>query len=187
MKSKTDILGKKFDRLTVLEFLGVKNKNSYYKCKCDCGNFCEKLRNNLNLKRTNSCGCHQKEHLDKINHRLPNGEAAKRMLYKSYKEGAKRRGLLFELTIEQFEKLTKGNCRYCGIEASNSVIEHKSKLNKYNGDYIYNGIDRLDSSIGYIFENCDSCCTHCNIAKRSMNEKEFKEWIFRVYSKMFKK
>jgi hypothetical protein len=31
------------------------------------------------------------------------------------------------------------------------------------------GIDRKDSSIGYILSNCLPCCSFCNMAKRSTN------------------
>lgn len=44
-----------------------------------------------------------------------------------------------------------------------------------------NGIDRLDSSIGYVKTNVVSCCTKCNYAKHEMTIDEFKEWIKKIY------
>lgn len=32
-----DLTGQKFNRLTVLEFDCIKDKRTYWKCKCDCG------------------------------------------------------------------------------------------------------------------------------------------------------
>lgn len=56
---KTDysIIGKKFDRLTVLEFDHVNRHGSYFLCRCDCGN--QKIVSYSQLKSgaTGSCGC----------------------------------------------------------------------------------------------------------------------------------
>jgi hypothetical protein len=75
--------------------------------------------------------------------------------------------------MNQFEKLTQSNCFYCGLEPSNKYLSHE-KL--YNGAYIYNGIDRLDNSIGYILENCVACCEWCNKSKNKRSLEEFREW-----------
>lgn len=52
-----DISGKRYGNLTVVEYFGVENKITKWKCKCDCGN--EKIINGSDLKRghTKSCGC----------------------------------------------------------------------------------------------------------------------------------
>ena len=55
-----------------------------------------------------------------------------------------------------------------------------SKSKGAYGDYIYNGIDRVDSNIGYIFENCVPCCKLCNMAKKEYPVEEFKEWIAKL-------
>lgn len=49
-----DIIGKKFGRLTVLEKVGIKNKNSIFKCKCECGNTTVVLRCSLIFGNTSS-------------------------------------------------------------------------------------------------------------------------------------
>lgn len=43
-KNKNDLSGKKFGHLTVIEDSGkrTKNREILWKCKCDCGNFCER-------------------------------------------------------------------------------------------------------------------------------------------------
>ena len=59
-----DIIGKKFGRLTVLEKTDKKppkDTHYYYRCKCDCGNECLVLKNNLKRANTTSCGCYKKE------------------------------------------------------------------------------------------------------------------------------
>ena len=56
-----DLTGKKFGRLTVVEKLYKKGNEWYWKCQCDCGNFCEVRGVNLRTNRTKSCGCLKQE------------------------------------------------------------------------------------------------------------------------------
>lgn len=58
----TDLTGKRFGRLLVLEF-AYKNKHGKYvwKCLCDCGNICYVIASRLMTGRTLSCGCLQRE------------------------------------------------------------------------------------------------------------------------------
>ena len=55
-----DITGKKFGKLTVVEYLGLqvcesKSKRSVYLCQCDCGNECQVLRRDLIGGRRTTC------------------------------------------------------------------------------------------------------------------------------------
>jgi hypothetical protein len=53
-------------------------------------------------------------------------------------------------------------------------------FHKKSPNYIYNGIDRIDSSIGYILSNCRPCCRTCNVAKSDLSETEFWNWLTRI-------
>lgn len=112
--------------------------------------------------------------------RLGVGEAAFNHLFDSYARKGIERGYSFELKEDEFRKLTKENCHYCGKEPSNIW---KKKL--YNGFYIYNGIDRKDNSKGYTIDNCVACCGMCNISKHHHGYEEYKEWIKRSYLHLF--
>lgn len=57
----TDIIGKKFGRLTVLSFNRYNKGFYYYNCMCDCGNTAVVCRNNILRGYTKSCGCLQRE------------------------------------------------------------------------------------------------------------------------------
>ena len=92
----------------------------------------------------------------------------------------KKRGYTFELTEEQFAKITKQNCFYCGAKPNN-IKNDKGSF----GAYTYNGIDRIDNNKGYVIGNIVSCCKKCNRAKDISNLKEYKNWIKRSYNKMF--
>lgn len=91
----------------------------------------------------------------------------------AYRNQCKRRnkgvGILFDLTLEQFASLTENiGCSYCGGKSP---------------DKNYVGIDRIDSTKGYIFDNCVPCCIICNRMK-SVHTKEF---FLAHIAKIFKK
>lgn len=61
-KKVDDLIGKRFNMLTVLELIGRDEKrNGIYRCRCDCGNETTVLRYRLTNKnpkqQTKSCGC----------------------------------------------------------------------------------------------------------------------------------
>lgn len=61
MANKNDLIGQKFNFLTVIEKAPSKGKNSYWKCKCDCGNEVEVRRDCLTKGTIKSCGCFRKQ------------------------------------------------------------------------------------------------------------------------------
>lgn len=59
-----DLTGLKFNRLTVIEKnkeLSKKRGESYWICKCDCGNIINVTSANLKNETTKSCGCYKSE------------------------------------------------------------------------------------------------------------------------------
>lgn len=90
----SDIVGQKFERLTITKYLGFYNKNNkgrkehYYDVKCDCGNISnEIMRRNLKNGISKSCGCIQKEGLLE---RITSHGLSKHRLYDIY-NGMKQR------------------------------------------------------------------------------------------------
>ena len=63
----------------------------------------------------------------------------------------------------------------------------KNNITK-DGGYKYNGIDRVNSELGYELTNCVSCCISCNIAKSDHSYEEFVQLIKRIsiYQKWIK-
>jgi hypothetical protein len=169
-----DLTGQRFGRLTVIQ----RSENNRWGaatwwCRCDCGIEREVLSNALRRGMTRSCRCLRRE-VSRDRKFLPDGAAAKNQIYLRYKIGAGRRGLEWALSEEQFFDLTSGNCRYCGRQPSS-----KKKL-KSGSSFTYNGIDRRDSSKGYVEDNVVSCCKICNYAKGKLGEREFILWIQRT-------
>lgn len=58
---RQNLIGQKFNRLTVIKLLGKKSGHNNYLCQCECGNFIESLPTNFKQNKTKSCGCLKKE------------------------------------------------------------------------------------------------------------------------------
>jgi len=61
MPKVKDLEGKRFGRLTVVEYLGIDNHRAAWRCKCDCGNEKITYTTYLTTGVVSSCGCYQKE------------------------------------------------------------------------------------------------------------------------------
>jgi len=62
VSDRYNLVGLKFERLSVLEFAGVDNHyNRMWRCKCDCGNECLAQSRALKRKAKVSCGCKNRE------------------------------------------------------------------------------------------------------------------------------
>lgn len=59
---KSDMVGKKYGRWTVLEYAGQsKGKSDLFKCRCDCGTIKDVLGRSLKSGNSKSCGCLKKD------------------------------------------------------------------------------------------------------------------------------
>jgi hypothetical protein len=100
---------------------------------------------------------------------------------RSYRTHAKNAGRLWQLTDEQANVLFQSNCHYCGVPPSNvSYGTKKNPMTFKRIPFIYNGIDRVDSAIGYVPTNVVACCKTCNFAKRHTPYAEFMAWVKRL-------
>jgi len=172
-----DISNQKFNRLTAIKIVGKNNNGYIWMFECDCGNFVNFNGSRVKNGYIKSCGCLNKENIIKNGrNRKEYGQSMFNSLYCNYKNIAKKRGLLFELTKEQFGIITKQNCFYCNKEP----IQTMNNTRKF-GYYFYNGIDRIDSSKGYIIDNVVPCCKICNTGKTDLSKDEFLSWIKSVY------
>lgn len=160
---RLDIKNKKFGMLTAIDYAYKKNNAFYWECTCECGN--TKIVNAAKLRsgESKSCGC-----LWKNNIRKEKGIMPAKQIFNSYKRNANKYNRVFELTFEEFLIITSKNCFYCG-RAPIASFQPKDSW----APYVYNGIDRVDNSIGYIKSNVVPCCKNCNVAKAQMTQEEF--------------
>lgn len=87
--------------------------------------------------------------------------------FHKYKDTAKYRGHEFELDCDDFNLLLNENCHYCNSKKSN-------------------GIDRVDSNIGYIKGNVLPCCKKCNFMKNTHSYNDFLKHISIIYKNLSK-
>lgn len=175
MSKRVDITNKRFGRCVAIECLGV-TKGGYrlWGCVCDCGTKFAARSRELLRGHTKSCGCLQQETRQKGGwNKLPFGHAARNELLASYKKSARERGIEWEIDDEDFFNIIASSCIYCGSPPKN---ERKPNKN-VNGGFMYSGIDRLNSSIGYVSGNIAAACWDCNRAKGSLSVKEFCDWL----------
>ena len=172
MAKKVDLIGQKFGKLLVLEYSGRdKYGKSLWKCRCSCGNEITRATGELRRLREGHCVKCNKSH----NH-LAYGEANRNRVYKSYQNGAQKRNLSFDLSLEEFTNITRLRCYYCGAEPTLFKNDHT----KQNGLYEGNGIDRLDNTLGYFFTNCVPCCFICNRMKLESSYDEFLSQVHKI-------
>jgi len=162
-----DLIGRRFGKLTVVKFEGMLNGRSMWLCKCECGN--EKVIRGSHLTDGRITSC-------KIRVKLDKGEAALKGVFRTYKRKAKERKYEFKISLEEFKKITQENCYYC-----NRKPFQEAKHPKYNGNYIYTGIDRRNNNLGYISDNIVPCCKDCNRAKSNMSYEDFIDWVKGIF------
>lgn len=68
LSKRLDLIGKSFGKLTVVKFAYLKNNNTYWECKCACGNTTIVRGSKLLNGHTQSCGCICRENTSKSNH-----------------------------------------------------------------------------------------------------------------------
>lgn len=181
MSKLLNLTGKKFDKWFVIKRVPNRGRNVYWLCKCVCGVEREVDGVNLKERRSKSCGCYRPELIsnsNKENSKIEHGLATKRTVFRLYVAGAKRRNLSFDLTFEQFIDLSQKSCYYCGIEPSTI-----RKSDHDNGDFIYTGLDRKNSKLGYTLDNVVPCCFKCNRMKSDNSIEEFLSHIKKILLK----
>ena len=118
---------------------------------------CEKCYENerkIELNRTRSVRNYKSE--NKLN--IPR-------YYDEYIRGASRRNLEFTQSLEKFTTLVESPCYYC---------KHINELEAI-------GVDRIDSTIGYIDSNVVPACETCNMMKGSHAISDFAKHIITLY------
>lgn len=164
-------LGTKIHRLQLLSVDTTDTKHHKVKLRCDCGAVITAKKHAWLTGHTKSCGCLQRECVARRNTQCRGelGLSCKRYIYRQYKNTADKKDRVFELSFDEFLKITTSLCHYCGAPPRTVY----KRLNKYFGEFVYNGIDRVDNNKGYTLDNTVPCCTHCNRMKSSLPVADF--------------
>lgn len=167
-------MGKGSDILTVHSLSKAKNNRGelIWICRCDCGKTRRVKTNNLIKGFVKSCGC-QKDILRAKKQTKPPKIVAVNTIWHRYKKNAYYREIDFPLSKDDVKSYMFSNCHYCGSLPTNTLV-----MKNITGDrgVLYNGIDRIDSNLGYSKDNCVPCCKLCNMAKNDTPLDEFLAW-----------
>lgn len=180
-----DLRGQVFNKLTIINLAFVKSSRAYWLCKCSCkeGNIITAHSAALRIGNVKSCGCLISENNSKTKTTTDINEAikinARKILAGWYSDG--------NLILDDFLQLTKQNCYYCGEIPKNimNVYSHSrydsnrewtNNLIK-NANFVYNGLDRVDSNKPHNLNNVVPCCIICNRYKSDLAQNIFLEKI----------
>lgn len=172
-----NLTGQRFGKLVVIKKTARRVATRIvWQCLCDCGTVSFATTGNLVSGHKKSCNC--------LNRHPDRESAIYSKLYKSIKRLHKKRGgeVATLVTLREFTQLSKQACAYCAAPPYRYVEDSLTDL-----VIQVSGIDRIDSSLGYVQENTVSCCTMCNGAKTDHSLVDFKEWAIRLSNSEFVK
>lgn len=165
-KNGKNLIGETIGELKVIS--RQKTRGGKYLCECSCGVQKEISTNLLVSKKNISCGC------KRFSGKTPQGDRKELVLRHIFLHKYMKRhkkispNTKSDLSFGDFMILTKQNCDYCDSPPSNEATDILTK-NKIP----YQGIDRIDSKIGYVKSNCVPCCCFCNSFKSNLSRSEF--------------
>lgn len=133
---------------------GAAGRHKRFLVRCRCGREMEKAT--TDIKRQQSCGCER-----------PKFDAATTMYSHLRGRHSKHAGEM--ISFDQFVTISQCSCHYCGSPPRNRTY-----------GWNYTGIDRIDSSQGYVAANVRPCCWTCNRMKGDLTEGQFVEQLKRI-------
>lgn len=136
-----DLKGQRFGKLVAIEFAGVANKKTMWRCKCDCGNEVTAYATNLKSGHAISCGCAMRKSKGLSTQRIYH--IYKGMINRCYKE-----------TDENYEIYGGRGITVCPEWlGENGLFNFKEWADKsgYADDL---SIDRINNDKGYSPDNC---------------------------------
>lgn len=180
--------GDRFGRLIVLGLGGYSGTHRKFKTRCDCGTEKEVSGGHMINGYIRSCGC-----LFIESHTKEAGHRGYRKAYVQYRANARNRKLPFEISLEEFKEIVKLDCDYCGTQPKlkNPYLKDDGSP-AYTGNRMVaqntidrawikiNGVDRVDSTKGYVADNMVPCCSVCNKLKMELEREEFLKHIYRI-------
>lgn len=144
MSARLDLTGNVFGKLTALEF--VPNKNSSWRCKCECGNVVVTLTDSLRSGKSKSCGCGIRESASV--RFTTHGETKRKVRTKEY--------IAWVKMHERCRSTSKNKNIYFdrGIHVCDRWGVYENFLEDMGRKPEGTSLDRLDNDKSYYKENC---------------------------------
>lgn len=86
--------------------------------------------------------------------------------YRSFVNRANKKGIPFDMTIDEMNICLESDCVYCGKSRCGSV-------------------DRIDSTGGYTTDNIQPCCIDCNMMKHLFSTEVFVAQVKKIAKHLF--
>jgi len=188
--NKQDLVGKKFQYLTVLEKL----RNGKVMCECDCGTVRSFNLRDVKRGKTKGCGCRRntpelralaKERALKLqndgilnrggDYRL-NKDREFKYLLRKIKHGFNKRKPCY-ISVDDLKDIWKrqnGKCVYTNIELTLPV---GSSNPNPKISYLMASVDRIDSSKPYCKDNIQFVSRNINYAKNNLSHQQMVDFI----------
>lgn len=179
MSKRIDLSGKIFGKLTVIKIVNspsilTNQRASHFLCRCSCKNNTEIIVRGTSLtsNKTTSCGCHRNKQVSKASSHTDIDKvklASAKSMFNNYRDKS--------ITFEQFHELSQLNCYYCNSRPNNRYNDFTNKRKRgdwasdfsiSNGDFIYNGLDRINNNLDHNIINVVPCCKFCNYFKLNL-------------------
>lgn len=181
-----DEIGKVYGRLTAIRFHKAIKGRNFWLFSCNCGKEMIAPLSRVKKGRPRSCGCLQREvarrrALEAAGSwtRQDENVALTKFIWQTYFHNAKKRKLVFNLTLDQISELIKQPCFYCGVLEPHTF---RRSLTCRERTMKYCGIDRMNNSRGYESDNVLPCCRRCNMMKRELGVQEFLDLVSKIYN-----
>ena len=151
MSKDVNLVGIRFGRLLVTEYLGLKKRadgrnNKHWKCVCDCGAEVEHTSGELLSGHTLSCGCFRKEYLRELYYK-----GGKSKLYDVWRMVKKR---CYDKNNPHYANYGGRGITVCVEWLGESGYDNFRKWSESNGYKDGLTIDRINNNKGYSPDNC---------------------------------
>ena len=153
-----DIVGKKFNKWFVEEYIGKKK----YKCRCECGVVKELFRGSFVY--GDSKGCRRCN-----NRKTYCGDLSMNRFYK-IKRSAEIRDIIFNINVEYIWKLFLKQNRKCALTGMEIHFADTCREDKYD---VTASLDRIDNTKGYIENDVQWLHKDINLMKQKFTQENF--------------
>lgn len=179
-----DYTGIKCSMLTFLKKSDKKvNNHILWELLCECGKTHYARADDVLRHRITNCGCNTTSHLSAA------GMKSRKLDPKVSSARAIWRGNYKDCDFDTFYYLSQQPCDYCGSLPHRvaNIAKYSSRKDLYSdtqlhqGNFAYNGLDRIDNTKGHYKDNVVPCCWDCNRAKGNRTRAEFLAHNARIY------